>query len=555
MTPDTDHAPPDEPIHAHIGVGTGGGGGGGSSDPIPIDCDTLHELAVAYSPVLRFHESERFFPALAESWLTHTTEAPWPDDASHVLGDFAIDPRRRGMALCEMIADELGVIAGPTIGGNRPLQLSTHDTDSYAIGRDVLTQVTDKTFLNLAGWRPDSNFSAGDTERLFSLFSELGAAINQSLDWKPPLGLDDLPHAWIPQPVNPTTYCEASWAGRSHKIGKENGRRDFADGDVTLDGYLALTYYYLYPAKEPGIDGTGPTLEGQWEAVTLFFEGKGLAERLGATVVAPPEYVVVSQGIDQASDYHHRTELRRWTVTEQLGAHPVVYVAKGTHRFYFEPVSGQTGNPPDPVIGTDPGDHDDDGHAGGFSDLGLLGLALLGLAALIALIFGIVVFPIILVVLALWLIFEWLKSLWDSHSNDGSGDPVPGGYGNDEAGDDGTQGGGDEPPGDSTPPDSGGGFGLPNTGSPTGRATVSFDVRLVDRFFEFGERTTGYPSPTICESPTWWNYSGGWGVRMVDGFGTGWENGTRRIDEFGRSWTYWNGLRLSTVINGGNTQG
>ena len=101
----------------------------------------------------------------------------------------------------------------------------------------------------------------------------------------------------------------------------------------------------------------------------------------------------------------------------------------------------------------------------------------------------------------------------------------------------------------------GGEYGSPNTGSPTGQATVSFDVRLVDRVFHDDERPTGYPSETPCESPTWWDYSGGWGIKVLNGFGSGWENGTRRIDEHGRSWAYWNGLRLSTVVNGGSPEG
>ncbi|MDQ6696551.1 MAG: hypothetical protein M3Z46_03735 [Actinomycetota bacterium] len=534
-----------------------------------LDCPALQDIAQRFSPVLRFHEQERFFPVLAESWLTHTTEAPWTSDAAHQMGDLAPDPFRRGMALWETSGRlrRLQVTAGQPVGGDRPLQLSVDPSDPYAIGTDRLKTVTNKAFLDLAGWMPDTDMSTGDIERLYALFSELAAAINQNIDWIPLAGAGDLPHAWIPQPVNPTTYCEARWAREFPQLNDAGGLKDFPQHDPTVNQYLALTYHYLFPAKELGIDGVGYHLEGQWEAATLFFRGEPDKEegKEGGLIFTPPEVVVVSQGIDQAGD-HHRTELDGWGDVERLGEHPILYVAKGTHRFYFHPVTGETTNPQDnPNPGGDPGAHDDDRDEGGITDLLILALILLALAALVLAIFGFAVLAIIaaivLIALALWALFEWLASLFDSGDNDNSGDPVPGSQGNDEAGGDGTQtGSGDGPPAGSPPGDPGGGggggtFGLPNTGSPTGQATVSFDVRVVDRLFQHGEKPTGYPSATGCESPTWWDYSGGWGVKMINGFGSGWQNGTRRVDEHGRSWGYWTSLRLATVLNGGNPKG
>lgn len=546
---------------------------------VRTDCKTLHEVARRFSPVVRFHEQERFFPVLAESWLTHTTEAPWADDPGHFLGDLAPDGARRGAALLEQVDGQLKVLAGPPLGGNRPIQLTTDDSDPYAIGRRDLRQATDQMFLDLAGWLPASGLSQGDLDRLYALFSELSAAVNQSLDWLPLAGSADLPHAWVQQPVNPTTYCEVTAAGRFHSLSdrleKELGRADFPPGDDSLDQFVAFTYHYLYPAKEPGPDGNGPRLEGQWEAVTLFFRGEGF-ERDGGMLLLPPEHVVVSQGIDPVSGDRHHTEERPWSQVTKLGEHPVVYAAKGSHHFFFEPVGGVTGTPPSGGTnppGTDPGTHDDDRHEGGVTDLLLLGLILLALAALIVaalLLIGVaiiaaIVIAIALIILALWALFEWLKSLFDSGDNDSSGDPVPGGSGNDEAGDDGTQAGGEEDPGPAAGggDDGGGGavgsggsgsVGLPGSGSPTGKATVSFDVRLVDRLHPH-DRTTPYPSDDLCENPTWWDYSGRWGVRVMGGFGSGWQHGTRRVDEYERSWAYWNGLRLSTVLHGGSRQG
>lgn len=537
---------------------------------IQLDAKSLYELAQRHSPVLRFHEQERFYPVLAESWLTHVSEAPWTTDPAHHLGDLKPDPHRRGTALFELnrwVRDTteqgIEVLAGQPVGGDRPFQFSTDPGDPYAIGRPDLAHVDGHTFLGLSGWLDDDR-RAGDLDRLYSLFSELSAAVNPANAWSPIAGQGDLPHAWVRQPVSPTTYCEARWAREFPDLNDVGELRDFPGGDGVLNGYLALTYHYLYAAREPGLDGVGHHLEGQWEAVTLFFRGEGGGD--GGVVAEEPEHVVVSQGIDQAGD-HHRTEHKAWAdaEVEKLGHHPVLYVTRGTHRFVFGPVSGETsdrpgstgpgGRPP----GSDPGSHDDDRHEGAINDLLILGLILLALAAL-ATVVGAIALALLLLFLALWALFEWLASLFDSGDNDDSGDPIPASEGNDEANQDGTQTGGEEDPAPGAAPGSagptgGGGFGLPNSGSPTGRATTSFDVRVVDRVFQRGEDVTGYPSERPLESPTWWDYSGGWGVRVVDGFGSGWRHGTRRIDELGRSWSYWNSLRLSTVLHGGNDAG
>lgn len=534
---------------------------------VTLDCDSLYALARRYSPVLRFHERERFYPALAEAYLTHVTEAPWSSDPAHHLGDLAPDPFRRGAALCAFPRRAAQtrppvpkVLAGQPIGGNRPLQLSPEDSDPYAIGRKELRTVGRQVFVDLAGWL-DDNVSAGDLERIYALFSELSAAFNPDDAWNPLAGLGDLPHSWIPQSVNPTTYCEARWARTFPAMSDQDDLCDFPPSESEVGTFLALTYYYLYPAREPGLDGVGYKLEGQWEAATLFFRGEG--DR-GGVIDDIPEHVVVSQGIDDAGD-HHRTAYKAWwdPNLEVLGDHVVLYVARGTHRFFFNPVSGQTSEPgagKKDNPGADPGHHDDDRNEGPINDFLVLGIIFLALAVVAFFVLG-PVGAIIFLLLALWAFFQWLKSLFDSGDNDDSGDPIPGSQGNDEANGEGTQAGGDgsEEPAPPTPGSGGGDgsgpFGLPNTGSPTGRATSFFDVRLVDRVFLTADEPTPYPSKTPCESPTWWEYSGGWGVRVWNGFASGWRSGTRRIDEHGRSWGYWNSLRLSTVLHGGCHEG
>ncbi len=555
----------------------------GLPQQVQLDCKTLADVANRFSPILRFHPQERFFPVLAESWLTHTTEASWSTDTAHQLGDIYPDFNRRGMALCRFVNGDLDVIAGQPVAGDRPLQMTVAADDPYAIGAPALRTVDETTFLDLGGWPPSSNFAAGDTDRLYALYSELSAAMNDQLDWTPLEGQQDLPHAWIPPSVNPTTYCEATWAGRFHEISDSAGQGDFPPGDAALTNYLALTYHYLYAGLETPPDGdTGRWLEGQWESVSLFFRGGGLGKLPDPTVMLPPDFVVVSQNLVQASNYHHRTALagytqeNNWPMVETLGEHPVLYVSRGTHKFFFTAAdAGQP--PPSPPPGSDPGTHSDDPHEGGITDILVWGLLVLALAALLFLAalvlgalllvgIGIVVAAIaaIFAIIALALLILWLISLIDANDTS-SGTDVPGSTPNDQASDDGTQGGGAQAPAGSAPPTGGTGggggggggpsVGLPNTGSPTGEATVSFDVRVIDRISLERPEPTGYPSAELCENPTWWDYSGGWGIRVQGGFGTGWENGTRRVDEFGRSLAYWNGLRLSTVLHGGADRG
>jgi hypothetical protein len=403
--------------------------------------------------------------------------------------------------------------------------------------------------------------------------------MNDQLDWTPLHGQQDLPHAWIPPSVNPTTYCEATWAGRFHELSDTSDLGDFPPGDGSLNNYLALTYHYLYAVLESPPDGDGGRwLEGQWESVSLFFRGEGLGKLPEPTVMVPPDFVVVSQNVVQASNYHHTTALAgytrqgNWPMVELLGEHPVLYVSRGTHKFFFTAAdAGQP--PPSPPPGSDPGTHSDDPHEGGITDLLVDGLLVAAIAALLwlaaiflsSVVLAVVaaVLAVLAAILAIILLILWLISLFDAN-NTNPGTDVPGSTPNDQAGDGGTQGGGADPPAGSAPPTGGTGaggtgggpsVGLPNTGSPTGEATVSFDVRVIDRISLERPEPTGYPSAQLCESPTWWDYSGGWGIKIQSGFGTGWEDGTRRVDEFERSLAYWNGLRLSTVLHGGADQG
>jgi hypothetical protein len=543
-------------------------------DLVRADCANLRELAEAYHPFVRFADAERFFPALAEAWLGHASAAPWPprrDDASAVtLGQIVpaetgLDFHRRGTGVCRANADvsHVQVLGGIPNADDRPLVLEDLPGDPDAITK--YHGVGGDTFLDFAGWIADIGTEmhgrAGDVEYLARAFSELAAAINPSRTWEPIELMAHLPTFWVPQPPNPTVYCEARRAADFPHLSQSlpPTERDFPPMPASdpLGRFIVLTYHYLYPAREPSAGEPAVRFkEGQWEAISLFFETAGGGEEL--SFHEPPVAVVVSQGTDAGSPKPHASDFRRWDqVTRAAGAgtHAIAFAALGTHRFFFDPTSGQ---PWIPGAGGAPvapsgGSYDNNSEFPGWESVLVGGLIIAAILAAIGL------FLLALIVALLVLLF-WLLSLLFDACNDDAENPANPMPGNPEAQGDGPQGGDPmEPPapGAGAPDGSDGGpgggpggspvYGLPNTGSPTGANTVSFDVRFVDGVRREGQerrRFTPYPSPEPCELPTWWDFSGRWGVRVAPGFAGSWASGDQRVDERGRSWGYWHTLRF-----------
>jgi hypothetical protein len=311
----------------------------------------------------------------------------------------------------------------------------------------------------------------------------------------------------------------------------------------------------------PGEEGPRK-LEGQWTAISLFFlcrAGSDLNPQgrpRSLTFFEPPRYVVVSRGFERSLGpeprQQHVSLLRRWDQVERVHAHPILYVSSGTHRHFFEAVPGTrwdpASQPPDDGINTPSGFE-----FPGIEMLLVWSAALAAVAgALLAA--GLVVLAAIVAILALLLFLAWLISLIWEAVNQSSGDPVPEWQDNDEAGGDGAQGGsGEEPPaGGSTGPGPGADLppGTPNAGSPSGRNTVSFDVRVIDRLADSDERT-GFPPERPCERPYWWDYTGSWGANRSPATDNDWESGTQRVDAQQRSWGYWNALRVASFLSGG----
>ncbi|MBJ7330205.1 MAG: hypothetical protein JHC95_09930 [Solirubrobacteraceae bacterium] len=553
---------------------------------IELDDKTIEQMARQFHPILRFHEDERFFPLLAEAWLTTATNGVWPEAPFREvkLASRPEDPFRRGAALCR--ADprmpEVDPISGPMVTGDRPVSFEVDSDDPIAMVSSLVASLGSEGFLDVGGWKPDTaeRFLEGDIDYLGKLVSELASAVNPRIAWTPPDDGRVMPWQWVPQPTNPTMYCEITWGGAHPRRGWHNGTPEFPTNEFSLDQTVAFTYHLLYGARDPG--GGGRRSEGQWEAITLYFRAEINSDTNEETVprhgsiAEEPFAVVVSQGQDRATGARF-TDIRPYAQCEKLGVRPVIYVTRGSHRNLFAPVTGETFDPgkygphaPDTT------GHDDepDSWIGMDGYLALSGILLALAALLVQLLASVigwvlaVIVAAILVIFALILFIMWIVSACDEADDEDAGEAVSPGAEPNEAGTTGPQAGGDgsEDPagaGPGSPGGSAGGgsapgggpsVGLPNSGSPTGQETTFPDIRIVERIFEDGatRRPTPFPADSAMENPTWWGYRGRWGVRVRPAPLSGtWESGWQRVDDKGRDWSYFLSERLTVEIHKG----
>lgn len=464
-------------------------------EEVPATCVALRELAAAYAPTLVFADDEHFFPVLAEAYLAHTTYAPWPDEHGPERGtglDHLLEPdgRQRGTALVRTETDgdalELTRVGGAPNAHGRPLQFSADAGDPDAIGRaDRAGAAGAGLHLVVGGWA-DADRTSGDDAYLASIFSEFGDAMNVDAgpQWDDP-ERPALATFWVDQPTSPTTYAEVEWCGRFPDLAAAAGLGDFGPAPdaapvTRLDGFVQLTYYYLFPVRRPAdpsaSDGVA-RMEGQWQAVTLFFRAQGSASETDSegrpedlVLFEPPAAAALSNQVDASvrAEVHSWDALQKFQLTLQPtptmaavaalpqsvpveSTSPVIYVGQGTHAFFKDPTSGQSPygqDTPTPSEEVDTADFTDEMGVGGFF-LALLaiiaaivalaiavailaaviiGIALLlgaGLAALLAIAIGALVLFAILAVLAIIAGIFWLEDWFDSdgdapHQHEGS---------------------------------------------------------------------------------------------------------------------------------------
>ncbi|MEK5376186.1 hypothetical protein [Paenibacillus sp. FSL P2-0173] len=538
------------------------------------------ELALAFQPILLFDPSERFYPIAAEEWLDHLATDPWDGKTN-----------KRGSAV--MVVDrnttsfgDIDVQAGSHYPTGDHLALS--NIEPNGIGQEFTVGFNQDLFINVAGWddalSPDNQgYTKGSLQYLDLLFRSVSSNIN------PIIPLDEptpSPEFTLPRLSVPTIYAEVEWAGTYPQLDKErrdsvkdNKQLDFPpsiESDepdknnimLDLDRYIAITYYMLYPAMEPALSSEDDEIhkrEGQWEAITIFI--KNIFDDLGMRKSRDgrqrmdffygndvkecidyfePRFVVFSKGYTTGEDLDSplAAEVRPlFNVNNpnlgviRFGTNTVAFVGAGLHKNLFN-IAGAVvipgDSPPDPTLNSIGGAIM--GAAGTGAGICLAFIASpIPPAVVVCLVVSGVVFLIGLVLFVLsWLLKD------DPTITEAS---LP------SSTDVARRGGGQAlPPGFPT---------LTSPGvAPVGKGLKAM-IRVIDRFGfdpELPESSYPLPEPTslenpIVEMPTWWNFSGRWGVRTVHRATSEWDSGTRRVDKYGRSRGYWNTYRLIKFIS------
>jgi hypothetical protein len=174
--------------------------------------------------------------------------------------------------------------------------------DRSAIGNPAYATYDENKdlFLDFAGWDNTNAYNEGSLNYLAEIFSGLGAAMNPGLVTPVPLGsVSPTPDfGGTPQPTDPAVYAEVEWAGMypflDARTSDVKGMSDFDTASMNLlRPYVALNYYYLYPATELPAEISTPetsvfTREAQWEAITVFLEGDPLGRSAGREGRRPP---------------------------------------------------------------------------------------------------------------------------------------------------------------------------------------------------------------------------------------------------------------------------
>ncbi|AIK35272.1 hypothetical protein BG07_5772 (plasmid) [Bacillus pseudomycoides] len=532
------------------------------------------ELALAFQPILLFDPSERFYPIAAEEWLNHLATDPWDEKTA-----------KRGSAV--MVVDRNSTSFGDTdvrAGSHYPagdhIDLSNSQPDG--IGQEFTVGSNQDLFINVAGWADalssdNQGYTKGSLQYLDLLFRSVSSNIN------PMIPLDEprpTPEFTVPRLKVPTIYAEVEWAGTYPRIDKErvdtvkDSKLDFPESipdnnDIMLelDRYIAITYYMLYPAMESALSSKDNEIhkrEGQWEAITIFikdiFNDQGMRtsrdgrERMDffyrtdvneCINYFEPRFVAFSKGYTTSEDLDSplAAEVRPlFNVNNpnlgvlKFGTNPLAFVSAGLHKNFFNVAATMTigDSPPDPTLNSIGGALM--GAAGSSAGICLsLAPPPLTPACIACLIISATVFLIGLILFVL----SWL--LRDDPSITEA--PVP------SSTDIARRGGCQAlPPG--IPPITSPGV------TPVGKS-LSPMIRVIDRFGfdpELPESSYPLPEPTsmdnpIVEMPTWWDFSGRWGIRTVHRATSEWDSGTRRVDKYGRSRGYWNTYRLIKFIS------
>ena len=556
-----------------------------------MNCDQIKKLVDTYSPALLFSQLEHFFPIPVEAWFSHcTTETPWNEDGNSDRGTAIVVVPRNNKNLITYA--DLNPIGGCPSPNATPI-------DPNNIGK-LVAQLPDMhqndVFVDFGGWHVPLNdtqpdFTKGSRNYDAFIFSLLDGAVNPVVDDSQASNTKDPPI----QPTNLAVYVEIEWAGHFTRLDIKNGTNNFPSAPTAnqnnptpipdLDNYLVVTFYYFYPVTDtpPGNPASPPPLrEGQWEALTLYFEGRTDGEignnlRPGDFNIAtnedgsipPPVWAVFSQGIKDSGSgletqgvdglpaevrpyqFVHTWQLpppkntkrgttlaptSNWPQSYPFG--PFVWVTSGTHKNKFTQwatITITSGSSPTNVSATISG-----GAAGlaglaytlGSSGTGGAVLAgLLGAAAAQALAAAAAFLWPFLAFLAVCFFLLALPDLLNNYSPESSTDSPKGGDQADGTGPAAAPSSVQDPQNDlqsST--------GSQMIGQPSNY--VTFTTKIVNNFDLNGEKCKD------LVAPPWWKFPGRWGVWIQPVPLPSWDGGSRRFDPLGRSRAYWNTVQL-----------
>jgi hypothetical protein len=429
-------------------------------------------------------------------------------------------------------------------------------------------------FLDFGGWlnAPAGDFTRGDAQYLRDYFSPYDSLINPAID---PVNPGDTTAPFTPG-GNPVIYAEAEWGGVYTRISQQNDLSDFAPGltagasgssatlDSRFDRLLVVNFYLFYPLTDnppatPQAPSSPPLMrEGQWECVSLYFgiDPSNITPGMvnPATYVRPeigalpaePAFAVYSRGVNLSGDgsaqqptdaYPASASIWSQVPTSFLGietntsTNPVVFVSCGTHKNFFEPQFINEHLPFDAGLGALSGGIGiGSGVSGGLAGASGIGVsvpaagAVTGATVLAATGIGLIILAVFLFLLAIIIVI----AAADEHS------AIPVGAENDFA-----PGGVPIVPGGTQAnpvnPQTQAGVITPWPGAPAIAAIGAlYNMVFCNRFDPTGQ----------CAPPAWWDYPGRWGVKVTSDITSDWDNGSRRVDSFGRSRGYWNALAL-----------
>jgi hypothetical protein len=518
-----------------------------------IDGAQVKAFANAFVPFFYFDSGETIFPVSAESWLQQCAAGDWSDPTDPHAGTTVI-------AASLPLTSPKDFFTSGGCAGSSGEPLSTAQRlpipDAFKDGYEL--------FLDFAGWESLKNgtgLTAGNDAFIQAFYESWFSQLNVELSSEGG-SAPQRPGTTDPVPTQLMLYCEGAWAGEYTRLCIAQGCNDFASAttkdasdrqpDPALDPFFVLTYYLFYPCTEPP-PGTAASQnapitnkrEGQWEAVSFYFNAAPVNSPVAGSVVTPanltlpqsatgviPAYVVMSQGVLASGDgtdtaglsANYPAQANTQTSppssvsgTFLTGGGLPVYVTGGTHKNLF----GET-----PFASSS--DPNQGGLVAGNVAVGVgagvagAGVGALGTAAGITTAAGAVNFwnPLGWILLIIGLIILIIGAIVSAEAaGQTSSSPLP------------------NPAGDTA---DGGGTAV---GGPTsvGQSTSQSPIQTNLTIF-----TTPTLSPDL-PPPAWWSFPGRWGVAMAPG-ATGWDSGAYLTDFRGRTRGYWNTCVLQVAL-------